>query len=292
MSKPVDSKGSSTPDIPAARAKVTLSASTFANAGAALCFRKVLDTSVWRDWNHLVPEVTIRSQPIGDEWQTPFVSRNPSTARGGGPTNPTNSDPTLGIKKETGNHMSVQDPPEDRRSGGINYPNVGRLNQSVQHVRHFSISTIGGEPSVRLRLGTAMTFHVFLDPSKPRKLRKSQLVVSELVRPGDQTPGEKPVYRVMWESDTNMTFPSSLPKWLLFSQRVTEIRPVIRGDGKEVCEITTWECQRGLLARFVKKYYREYLQRMFEQNVQGLKEYCEAMGGAVDRRDFSISAGM
>ncbi len=198
------------------------------------------------------------------------------------PTSPPDSDPPLGSKLGTGNHLAIHDPLEGRRS----------LSPTALRAHTLSISTMAGEPSVRLRLGTSMTFHVVLDPSKPRKYRKTELVVSELIRPGDQSPGQKPVYRIMWESDTKLTFQYSLPKWLLFSQRVTQIRPVIRGDGKEDCEITTWECQRGLLARFVKDYYREYLQGMFEQNVQGLGKYCEAMGGAVDRRDFSINAGM
>jgi hypothetical protein len=308
-----------TPGIPASRAKVTLFASTFANTGAALCFRKLLDTSVWRDWNHLVPEVTIRSQPAGDEWATPFVSRNPSMAPGRdnqprsrtetigdvgfsrgpsleippqSPKSPTSSDSPKGGKVGMGNHLNGGDPLEGRRSSSTGSPNAGGSSSVVPRSRILSISTIAGEPSVRLRVGTSMTFHVILDPSKPTKYRKTELVVSELIRPGDQPSGEKAGFRIMWESDTNLTFPHSLPKWLLFSQRVTEVRPIVRGDGKEDCEIITWECQRGLLARFVKSYYRDYLQRMFEQNVQGLRDYCEAMGGAVDRKDFSISAGM
>lgn len=311
MSNSANPKALATPGIPASRAKVTLFASTFANARAALCFAKLCDTSVWRDWNHLVPDVTIRSHPSEDEWETPFVSRNPSmapvpalpsqnqpTSRLGSisevklgrdlslgvPPNyslPDTSllDPPLGSKVGTGNHLAVHDPLEGRRS----------LNKSAQRARILSILTLRGEPSVRLRLGTAMTFHVVLDPSKPEKYRKAELVVSELIRPRDQPAGQKQSYWIMWESASNRTFPRSLPKWLLFCQRVTEIRPVIRGDGREDCEITMWECQRGLLARLVRSYYQEYLQRMFEQNVQGLKGYCEAMGGAVDRRDFSIS---
>jgi hypothetical protein len=305
MSKPVSDRALSTPDIPASRAKVTLCASTVANAGAALCFGKLLDTSVWRDWNQLVPEVTIRSQPVGDEWETPLVSRNPSTARDkpSSPkdqpnprigdiaevgvreelsveaSSPRKSNPPLGSRRDTNSHLALHEPLESQRN-------------PAARLRHLSISTLGGEPSTRLRLGTSMTFHVILNPSKPRNHRNAELIVSELLRPGDQPPGQRPAYRIMWESDTSLTFPHSLPKWLLFCQRVTEVRPVTRGDGKEDCEIMTWECQRGFLARFVKRYYRERLQRMFEQNVHGLQEYCEAMGGAVDRRDFSISAGM
>lgn len=312
MAKSIEPEALSTPAIPASRAKLTLSASTFANARAALCFSKIVDTSVWRDWHQLVPEVIIRSQPAGDEWETPFASRNPSTV----PRTPTptqgqkdshvgsigdvgfgrdaslevpthtltpgspNSNPPLGSKVGTGNDLPIHDPFEGQRG----------LSLTSERARRLSMSTIHGEPSVRLRVGTRMTFQVVLDPSKPGKYRKTEFVVSELIRPGDQPPGQKPTYCIMWESDTRMTFPQSLPKWLLFAQRVTEIRPVVRGDGKEDCEIRTWECQRGLLVRFVKRYYGDHLQRMFEQYVQGLREYCEAMGGAVDRRDFSISA--
>jgi hypothetical protein len=311
MSNPTKPEALCTPGIPATRAKLTLSASTFANARAALCFGKVLDTSVWRDWNHLVPEVTIRSQPPEDEWYTPFA-RNPSTAQGAQlppqsqpdsrlgsisdvgfsrdasldipphsrPTSSPSLYPPLGSKVGTGNHLPVHDPFEGRRG----------LNPTSEPVRRLSLSSNGGEPSVRLRLGTSMTFQVVLDQSKPAKYRKTELVVSELLRPGDQVPGQIATYRIMWESDNNLTFPHSLPKWLLFCQRVTEIRPVIRGDGKEECEIVTWECHTGLLAPLVKRCYGQYLQRMFEQNVEGLRDYCEVMGGAVDRRDFSISA--
>ena len=308
MSKPTIPEALCTPGIPAPRAKLILSASIFVNARAALCFGKLLDTSVWRDWNHLVPEVTIRSQPPENEWNTPFVSRNPSTAGGTQPQPRSPADsrlgsisdvgfsrdasldvpphsrrstsPPLGSKVGTGNHLPIHDPFEGRRD----------LSPTSEPVRRLSLSSNGGEPSVRLRLGTSMTFQVVLDQSKPAKYRKTELVVSELLRPGGQPPGQNPTYRIMWESDTNLNFPNSLPKWLLFCQRVTEIRPVIRGDGKEECEISTWECQRGLLAPVVKKYYGQYLQRMFEQNVEGLRDYCEVMGGAVDRRDFSVSA--
>ena len=320
MSKSARLEAICTPAIPASRAKLTLFASTFAETGAALCFRKLLDTSSWRDWNHLVPEVTIRSQPLGDEWSTPFVSRNPSIAQGGAnqegsrtesiensrydrasaveapthsvPKHPADSNPHPGSRAGMANHHNFQDPSESRQVSSIGKPNSGSPNLVVQRPRKLSISTITGEPSVRLRVGTSMTFNVILDPSKPTQYRKTELVVSELSRPGDQPSDEKAVYRVMWESDTNLTFPHSLPRWLLFCQRVTEVRPIVGGDGKEYCEITTWECQRGLLARFVKRYYKGYLQKMFEQNVQGLRGYCEALGGAVDRRDFSISAGM
>lgn len=312
MTKSSDPKALSTPGIPASRAKLTLSASTIANTRAALCFSKILDTSVWRDWHQLVPEVIIRSQPAEEEWETPFASRNPSTvprtptspqdqrdSRLGSigdvgfgrdasleipantiTTGPSNSHPPIGSKVGTGNDLPIHDPFEGQRG----------LSPTSERARRLSMSTLYGEPSVRLRVGTRMTFQVILDPSKPGKYRKIEIVVSELLRPGDQPPGPKPSYRIVWESDTRMTFPKSLPKWLLFAQRVTEVRPVLRGDGKEDCEITTWECQRGLLVRFVKRYYGGYLQRMFEQFVQGLREYCEAMGGAVDRRDFSISA--
>lgn len=314
MSKLAGSKSLSTPGIPASRAKLVLSASTFANARADLCFAKLVDTSVWRDWNHLVPEVTIRTQPSQDEWETPFASRNPSiestrviplhneaSPRIGRisdvgfsrdasldipanslPTSNQSSSPPLGSKVGTGNHLPVRDPLEGRRD----------QSPSSQRARVLSVTTIAGEPSIRLRRGTSMTFHVVLEPSKPNEIRKTELVVSELIKPGDQLPGQTPVYRIMWESNTGLAFPHSLPKYLLFCQRVTEIRPIVHGDGKESCEIKTWECQTGLLATFVKRNYGQYLQSMFEQNVHGLRGYCEAMGGAVDRRDFSISAEM
>lgn len=320
MSKPARLEAVRTPAIPASRAKLTLFASTFANTSAALCFRKLLDTSSWRDWNDVVPEVVIRSQPSGNEWGSPTVSRNPSTAQGGAnpgasraenfeksavdrvsaveapnqsrPSNPADSSPSLDDKAGTPNHPNVQDASEGRQSPSIGKPKSDVLSPVVPRPQKLSIATITGEPSVRLQVGTSMTFNVVLDPSKPTHYRRVDLVVSELIRPGDQPSGEKAVYRVMWETDLNLTFPHSLPRWLLFCQRVTEIRPMIGGDGKEGCEITSWECQAGLLAIMVKRNFQGYLQKMFEQNVQGLRDYCEALGGAVDRRDFSVSAGM
>lgn len=61
-----------------------------------------------------------------------------------------------------------------------------------------------------------MMFYVVLDPSKPYKYRNIELAVTELVRPGDQFKDDKPVYRVMWETDSKLKFPHGLPKWLLF----------------------------------------------------------------------------
>jgi len=76
---------------------------------------------------------------------------------------------------------------------------------------------------------------------------------------------------------------------MLQAQRVHEIRPVKRGDGGEECEYTTWECQRGVLAKAVKAKAGKYVQERFEEGALGLKDFCESMGGKVDRRDFSVS---
>jgi hypothetical protein len=81
------------------------------------------------------------------------------------------------------------------------------------------------------------------------------------------------------------------PKSMLQVQRVHEIRPIVDGTGQEnSCEIVTWECQRGMLAKVVKSIYGKYLQERFEEWVKSLGDYCEEFVGKVDRRDFGVSA--
>ena len=329
-----------TPDISAEQAKVSLSASIFANTKASLCFSKIINSSVWQDWNELTPEVVIRSHPPGGEPEAPKHLRNYSISvqERGKLSKPSKAGATqierikeseyegekarqdsedvgpLDQPSARSKSVAAQSETETRKSGeGVvwasksddektkeigktrnrssgsdpNAPYTGRFPSASGPPRVLSVSSIYNELPVRLRLGTAITLLTVLDPSK-KKTKKVEVVITELSRPGEGG-GEKPVYRITWSSDTSLTFPSSLPKWLRYVQRVTEVRPVIRGDGGEDCEISTWECQKGLLARFMGAERRDYLQRMLEQKVRGLKEYCEAMGGAVDRRDFSIA---
>ncbi|KPI44752.1 uncharacterized protein AB675_8343 [Cyphellophora attinorum] len=94
------------------------------------------------------------------------------------------------------------------------------------------------------------------------------------------------VYRIVWSMNTQYAPPRSYPKWMLQAQRVHEIRKVVRGDGKEECVYEDWECWRGMLAGRTEKKYKRYWVERAEGWGKGLGEYCEAMGGDVERRDF------
>jgi uncharacterized protein YndB with AHSA1/START domain len=180
-----------------------------------------------------------------------------------------------------------------RRPSAVNIPPAAK--------RLMSINALYGEPSVRLTTGTKMTFHCRMKiPSVMSQMQETAMVVTEVSRPDEEgesalvrtqthTVSRSGVYRIVWSMSTSYSPPKSFPKFLLQAQRVHEIRPVKRGDGKEECVYDNWECQRGMLAGQVKKRHYQYLQERAEEWGKGLGAYCEAMGGAVERRDFSVS---
>ena len=167
--------------------------------------------------------------------------------------------------------------------------------------RRISLVAMYGEPSIRLKLNTTMTFHMRMGlPLKPASYKDAPYVVTEVSRPDDlptgsnipdpaltrsttHTVSRSGVYRIVWGTDHKS---DKHPRFMLTSQWVTEVRPVMRGDGKEESEITIWESMKGLSANGIKKQYHEYLFERFQDWVLGLRDYCEAMGGAVERRDF------
>ena len=177
-----------------------------------------------------------------------------------------------------------------------------------------NLRQMGGEPSVRLKDGTHMMFHVRMKlPHKLTDYTDTALVVTEVSRPNDPvnnddddcnsdpltaTPthtdaGKSGIYRISWASDPDKGVGAGgYPKFLLQAQRVHEIRPMVdHGTGRESgCEIVTWECQRGVLAKVVKSLYGKYLQERFEEWVKSLGDYCEEFGGKVERRDFAAVA--
>ena len=190
-----------------------------------------------------------------------------------------------------------------------------RRSGSIATKRQASINAIYGEPSIRIQVGTKMTFHCRMKmPTSFIPDREVQVIVTEVSRPDDASDYDSPftaaalgadpdraaelqrsathtlsktgVYRIVWTLSTPYSGVKTPPKFLLQAQRVHEIRSVVRGDGKEECVYEDWECQRGMLAKTVKKNYGPYLEKRFEEWGKGLKEYCEVMGGAVERRDF------
>ena len=189
-----------------------------------------------------------------------------------------------------------QNAPQGRRASAVNVtPNIAK--------RMMSINAIYGEPSVRIQVGTKMTFHCRMKmPTSMMMNQETAIIVNEVSRLEDDNDGpihlnrvethtqsRTGVYRIVWSMQSSYSPPKSFPKFLLQAQRVHEIRPVKRGDGKEECVYEDWECQRGVLAGKVKKRYGDYLQARFEEWGRRLGDYAEAMGGAVERRDFSVA---
>jgi hypothetical protein len=172
--------------------------------------------------------------------------------------------------------------------------------------RQLHINALYGEPSVRIQLGTKMTLHLRMKLPTSKEVSDRAVVVTEVSRPDDPTEHEVPidqlgqgvilrtqthtdsiagVYRLVWTSVSSYNPPKSYPQFLLFTQRVHEIRPTVDGAGQEICEYWDWECQRGILAKKNVKAKAYMEERMAEWGTR-LGEFCESMGGAVERRDF------
>jgi hypothetical protein len=183
--------------------------------------------------------------------------------------------------------------------------------------RQLHINALYGEPSVRIQLGTKMTLHlkmflprshvfvernvVVTEVSRPEDPREHEIPISQLgeglmLRTQTHTPSAVGKYRLVWNSATSYNPPKSYPKFLLQTQRVHEIRPTVDGAGKEICEYWDWECQRGMLAKKNLKGMggqqgKEYMEERMAEWGRMLGEFCESMGGAVERRDFVSENG-
>ena len=132
-----------------------------------------------------------------------------------------------------------------------------------------------------LHINTSLTFHVVMDNAKPGKVTDTQLRVTDISTP--QKPSSYisqhvldkedaysnelgKVYRIAWTTEGNFVARG------LSTERFHEIIPL--GDGNE-CEVRTWECQGGILARAVKFYYRDVLKRKFAEWCEDLKKEAE-----------------
>ena len=203
-------------------------------------------------------------------------------------------------------------PPQGRRASKAKSINlVSAAKERAAERARQSLINMYGEPSVRLQIKTKMTFFVRMKPSSPSEFTEVHMVVTDVSRPDDPL-SEKGTtaltrskthnlersgkYRVIWANDSDgasfFNLPgilkgSKMPKYLLQAERVHEIEPT----GPESCIYRTWECQKGKVAKTVKKRYGDYLQKMFEVWVSGLRDFCEGLHAPkIDRRDFSISA--
>ncbi|KIX06859.1 uncharacterized protein Z518_04835 [Rhinocladiella mackenziei CBS 650.93] len=212
------------------------------------------------------------------------------------------------VMLESPDHPSVLMPaPANTASTALAVSNKAtrrKSGASHSHRRQLHINALYGEPSVRIQVGTRMTFHVKMKLPTSQETRDLNVVVTEVSRPDDpleeQGPGKlartqthtlskSGVYRLVWAMANGYNPPKSFPKFLLQAQRVHEIRPIVTGDGREMCEYWDWETQRGLLAKKVKKDYAQYMEERMIEWGRRLGEFCESMGGAVERRDFSVS---
>lgn len=167
--------------------------------------------------------------------------------------------------------------------------------------RQLHINALYGEPSVRIQVGTRMTLHMKPKLPKSYETREQNVIVTEVSRPDDpldeaervgltraptHTVSKSGVYRLVWSLVNAYNPPKSYPKFLLQTQRVHEIRPIVNGDGSESCEYWDWEAQKGMLAKRNKKEQAKYMEERMAEWGTRLGEFCESMGGAVERRDF------
>jgi hypothetical protein len=232
------------------------------------------------------------------------ASRRASVASG----QTSDAPPTILIESPNDPRVLVPAPPTDTAKEAEETQIQARRPSAVNIVspmarRRLSINAIYGEPPVRIQVGTKMIFHCRMKiPVSKLPSHEVAIVVNEVSRPDDDsevgpdglvrtethTLSRTGVYRIMWSMQQAYSPPRSFPKFLLQAQRVHEIRPVKKGDGTEECVYDDWECQRGALAGKAKKKYGKYLQDRFEEWGKGLGAYAEAMGGAVERRDFSV----
>lgn len=121
-----------------------------------------------------------------------------------------------------------------------------------------------------LHLNTSFTFNVIMDASKPSKVTPTQLRVTDISTPqkpsnyippdvlgGDGTfeADLQKLYRIAWTTEGGFVARG------LKSERFHKI--IVLEDDR--CEVRTWECQGGVLARAVKYYYKDVLMTKFEE---------------------------
>ncbi len=119
-----------------------------------------------------------------------------------------------------------------------------------------------------------------MDANHPSKVTDTQLRVTDLSMPEDPSTyipqdilDSEPsysadvsqVYRIAWTTEGGFVARG------LRSERFHEIIPL----GENECEVRTWECQGGVLARAVKFYYKEVLKKKFAEWCGDLKREAE-----------------
>ena len=119
-----------------------------------------------------------------------------------------------------------------------------------------------------------------MDAKKPKSFTDTRLRVTDLSTPENPSryvsaevlehdssfeKNMRRVYRVAWTTEGGFSARG------LRSERFHEVIDL----GEEGCEVRTWECQGGMLARLVKSLYKDTLQAKFEIWCQELKAEAE-----------------
>lgn len=151
------------------------------------------------------------------------------------------------------------------------------IHSQPDHVPH--------EDANMLHLNTSFTFHVVMDAAKPHKVTPTQLRVTDISTPETKSSYISPevlredgsyetdldrVFRIAWTTEGGFVARG------LRSERFHEI--ISLGEGKG-CEVRTWECQGGVLARVVRYYYQNVLRSKFEEWCADLKREAEKSAG-------------
>ena len=136
-----------------------------------------------------------------------------------------------------------------------------------------------------LHLNTSFTFNVVMNPAKPDKVTPTRLRVTDVSTPeaksdyisedtlrndGSYKADLCKVYRIAWTTEGDFVARG------LRSERFHEIISLPEGKG---CEMRTWECQGGVLARAVKYWYKDILKTKFEEWCADLKQEAEKRVG-------------
>ena len=129
-----------------------------------------------------------------------------------------------------------------------------------------------------LKKGTHFSLQVMMDPQKPDSLSSTDLYVTDIstpknpssyispngLREGNFTPDPGKVYRISWAGEGAMA-------WLIQSERFHEV--IVTGE--EACEVRSWECFKGVMARVVKMMYQASLMDGFRRWVEDLRRESE-----------------
>lgn len=162
--------------------------------------------------------------------------------------------------------------------------NYGDWNQFCPKVEIEGSNNDGNNNDGKLHLGTVFTFMVVMDEKKKDSYTPTRLKISDLSTPDQPstyvptdllqndpafTADLQQVYRIAWHGEGGFVSKG------LKSERFHEI--ILTGENE--CEVRTWECQGGMLAKTVKWMYGKTLMAKFQLWCDDLKAHCEKTAG-------------